>query len=190
MSVFMRSAAMSFRKVAGSLKIGMPAFLALAFAVPGDFDHGNKRPDLPPGCENLDPPADQDVSFHGYAQGVQVYQFNGVTGVWDFVEPDAILYSSKCFHGQIATHYVGPTWESNSCSVVVGKKLFADTPDATAIPWLLLVAVSSHGPGPLDQTTYIQRTNTTGGLAPTDPGTPGEIVKVPYTAQYYFYRQH
>ena len=37
--------------------------------------------------------------------------------------------------------------------------------------------------------TYIQRVNTSGGLAPTDPGhVVGEQVKVPYAAQYYFYR--
>ena len=93
------------------------------------------------------------------------------------------------FGGQIATHFVGPTWQSNSGSAVVGKKLLDRTPDPTAIPWLLLSGSSSHGPGPLDGTTYIQRTNTTGGLAPSDPGTAGQIVKVPYTAEYYFYKK-
>ena len=33
------------------------------------------------------------------------------------------------------------------------------------------------------------RTNTTGGLAPTEPGTTdGQLKEVPYTAEYYFYR--
>ena len=35
--------------------------------------------------------------------------------------------------------------------------------------------------------------NTTGGLAPGEPGEPGEFVgevaEVPYTAEYYFYRE-
>ena len=39
--------------------------------------------------------------------------------------------------------------------------------------------------------TYIQRVNTVGGNAPTDPGDfVGEVVEVPYTAEYYFYRAH
>lgn len=191
MNPVMKSAAALLRTASRSLKLGLPATLSVACLFPGPFDDGNRRPDLPPGCEKLDPPADQDVSFHGYAQGVQVYRWDAPTQVWVFVEPDATLYSSADFHGQIATHYVGPTWESNSGSVVVGKKLESATPDPTAIPWLKLAGVSSHGPGPLDQTTFIQRTNTTGGLAPTDPGTvPDQIARVPYSAEYYFYRQH
>jgi len=38
--------------------------------------------------------------------------------------------------------------------------------DSTAIPWLRLGAVISSGPGVLDDTTYIQRVNTVGGIAP------------------------
>jgi hypothetical protein len=35
----------------------------------------------------------------------------------------------------------------------------------------------------------IQRVNTVGGTSPTAPGTtPGEEKQVPYTAEYYFYR--
>jgi hypothetical protein len=38
--------------------------------------------------------------------------------------------------------------------------------------------------------SYIQRVNTTGGLAPVEPGEePGEEARVPYTADYYFYRK-
>ena len=38
-------------------------------------------------------------------------------------------------------------------------------------------------------TTYIQRVNTTGGLAPAAvPTQAGQEVKVPYTAEYFFYR--
>ena len=43
----------------------------------------------------------------------------------------------------------------------------------------------------LTVTTYIQRVNTTGGLAPTsgcDASTVGTVAKVPYTADYYFYK--
>ena len=39
-----------------------------------------------------------------------------------------------------------------------------------------------------ERTRFIQRVNTTGGTAPTDAGTPGEVREVPYTALYRFYR--
>ena len=53
---------------------------------------------------------------------------------------------------------------------MVASRLEGCTPDPTAIPWLLLQKVSTEGPGIFDRVTYIQRVNTSGGLAPTDPG--------------------
>ena len=50
--------------------------------------------------------------------------------------------------------------------------------------------VSTSGPGIFSSVTYIQRLNTTGGLAPAGPGSVvGETVEIPYTAEYYFYRE-
>ena len=48
-----------------------------------------------------------------------------------------------------------------------------------------------EGPGIFDGVTFIQRINTSGGLAPvgTNP-VVGEVVRVPYTAEYLFYRGH
>lgn len=84
---------------------------------------------------------------------------------------------------------VGPTWESNSGSKVVARRLQGCTPDTSAIHWLLLQSVTANGPGIFKSTTFIQRVNTTGGLAPTTPGsTVNEVLEVPYTAEYYFYR--
>lgn len=55
---------------------------------------------------------------------------------------------------------------------------------------LLLRAVSTEGPGILEQTTYIQRVNTVGGKSPTTAGTTaGQVARVPYTAEYFFYRE-
>ena len=71
----------------------------------------------------------------------------------------------------------------------MGAKVAGVTVDATAIPWLLLRAVSADGPGIFARTTYIQRVNTVGGLAPSTPGTAvGQEADVPYTAEYFFYR--
>lgn len=147
-------------------------------------------PDVP---ALLQVPAGNEVSFHTYATGVQVYVCRETSpGVyaWVFKAPIAALYANANYNGQVGTHYAGPTWESNSGSKVVGVRLQGVTVDPTAIPWLLLQAVSSQGPGVFEGTTYIQRTNTTGGLAPTtgaNAGSVGQEVSVAYTAEYFFY---
>lgn len=68
---------------------------------------------------------------------------------------------------------------------------------ANAIPWLLLqVAGAQDGPNggaTLAPTTFIQRINTSGGLAPNEgcmgPNDIGNQVFVPYTADYVFYKK-
>ncbi len=63
--------------------------------------------------------------------------------------------------------------------------------DPASIPWLILEAVETDGPGIFKRTTFIQRINTTGGLAPTTPPMrAGNEARVPYTAEYVFYRAH
>ena len=64
-------------------------------------------------------------------------------------------------------------------------------PDPSAIPWLLLKAKSTSGAGELSRTQSIQRVRTTGGVAPTrlcSSNNVKQLVRVPYTATYYFYR--
>jgi hypothetical protein len=151
---------------------------------------GNRAPDLPsPLCDSVEAPAGNKVSSRVYALGVQVYRWSGAG--WTFVEPVANLYADRNFNGQVGTHYGGPTWESNSGSEVEARRVPGTgcTPDANAIPWLLLRAVRTEGPGIYDGVTYVQRVSTTGGLAPAAPGSfVGEEARVPYTAEYYFYR--
>jgi hypothetical protein len=145
-----------------------------------------REPDLP--CSEVRVPAGNKVAFRAYAIGVQVYRWNGAA--WDFVAPVAKLYADANYNGKIATHYAGPTWESNSGSKVVATRDNGCDPDLTAISWLRLRKVSTEGPGILAEVTFIQRVNTTGGLRPTVPGTVvGSEAKVPYTAEYYFYRK-
>ena len=68
---------------------------------------------------------------------------------------------------------------------------YRHTPDPDAIPWLLLKAVETEGPGIFHRVTYIQRLHTTGSLMPSYAGDfAGETVGVPYTAEYVFYRAH
>ncbi len=143
----------------------------------------------------LEVPAGNVVSFMTYATGFQVYTCTQTApGVfaWVFTAPEADLYANAGFNGGgVGIHFAGPTWESNSGSSVVGTRLQGVSVNSTAIPWLLLGAVTSQGPGVFDGTTYIQRVNTTGGLAPVtgaDASTLGQQVRVPYTAEYFFYR--
>ena len=147
----------------------------------------NRGPDLPlPLCQSIQAPAGNEPAFHTFALGVQVYRWNGTA--WTFVGPVANLYADAGFRGQVGTHYGGPTWESKGGSKVVGRRVenTGCTPDANAIPWLLLEVVSNEG---FNSPTYVQRVNTTGGLAPAAPGSVvGEEARVPYTAEYYFYR--
>lgn len=148
-------------------------------------------PQLPVQCGSIDVENGNKVSFHVFATGVQVYRWNGTS--WVFVEPIAQLFAEENYFGEVGTHYVGPTWESKSGSKVVGLRVPGTgcTPDSTAISWLLLSATTTAGPGIFQRTTFIQRVNTTGGIAPTTAGTQiNELAEVPYTAEYYFYRAH
>ncbi len=163
------------------------ALASIPAAIAGD---SNRSPELPsPLCNSIEVPQGNIVSFHTYAIGVQKYRWNSTA--WVFVEPVAALFADARYHGKVGDHYVGPTWESNSGSTVVATRVPGTgcTPNSTAIPWLLLQATSTGGPGIFSSVTYIQRVNTVGGIAPAAPGSSiDEIVEVPYTAEYYFYR--
>lgn len=152
-------------------------------------------PMVPP---SLVVPAGHKVAFRAHAAGVQVYvatrsPANPSVLVWTFTKPEAILQDDQ--GAVIGTHFAfaGPTrpgWASESGSLVVGARTVPPvTVDASALPWLLLEAIDTEGSGIFKRTTYIQRVNTTGGLAPAAPPMQaGQEARVPYTAEYYFYR--
>jgi hypothetical protein len=135
----------------------------------------------------LQVPAGNEVAFHAYAEGVQVYGWDG--SKWIFSRPEAVLYADPGYDGMVGIHYAGATWESVSVSLVVGKVIQRCTPNPDAIPWLLLEAVHTEGPGIFHAVTFIQRLYTEGGTAPTYAGeSSGEEARVPYAAEYLFYR--
>ncbi len=131
----------------------------------------------------------------GHATGTQNYTCQAAsTGfAWTLVAPAATLIDDN--GKTIMTHYAGPTWRYSDGSTVVGARVDGVTVSPSAIPWLLLNAKSKtlgpDGGDRLAATTYIQRVNTTGGLAPAtgcNASKLGASVEVPYTSDYYFYR--
>jgi hypothetical protein len=132
--------------------------------------------------------------------------------------PEATLFNED--DGQIITHFFSPnrnpldpntnpavvadgairaTWQHSRDTSTVWAKVHqpngAAVVDPNAIAWLLLDVVGAQdgpaGGGTLTKTTFIQRVNTTGGLAPADgcslPTDVGNQAFVPYTADYFFY---
>lgn len=144
----------------------------------------NRAPEVP---AEIQVPEGNKVHFHAYAEGVQIYSWNG--SAWVFQAPEAILYDAD--GNRVGIHYAGPTWESQSGSKVVGARVNGvASPHADSIPLLLLRATATDGPGIFARTTYIQRVNTVGGIAPAMPGSAvGQQERIPYTAEYFFYRQ-
>ena len=49
--------------------------VSITFAL--SFDDSNQAPVLPPGCEQLAPLEGNEVAYHVYAVGVQIYRWNG-----------------------------------------------------------------------------------------------------------------
>ena len=149
----------------------------------------NRAPEVP---FEITVPDQNQVHFHGFARGVQIYTWNG--NDWGNAVPRATLFDDD--GNVVVSHFGtanGPAWRSNSGSEVVGKlpPKRADVDPDNAIPWLLLEANAdlTHGPGILGGTTFIHRVNTAGGLAPRVAGTQiGQVAEVPYIADYFFYR--
>jgi hypothetical protein len=181
-----------------TLTLAAIALLLLAASAPLRAGTDNRAPEVPASLQVAD---GNKVSFHAYATGVQIYvaiaSTNSPTGfAWTFTAPEAVLHDADGDIVGIHYAFAGPTrpaWETESGSRVVGARTVPPvTVDPTAIPWLILSAVPANtvGPGVLERTTYIQRVNTTGGLAPASaPTTLGQEVRVPYRAEYFFYRK-
>ena len=157
---------------------------ARGIAAVADITDGNRLPDLT-ACPRLAAPVGSTLVLHAYGIGVQIYAWNGTS--WGFVAPSATLFADAGGQGAVASHFGGPTWQSNSGGTVVGSTIDRCTPDVASIPWLSLKG-TPDGPGIFAKVAFIQRLNTVGGNAPSTPGSVvGEQVKVPYTADYLFY---
>ena len=143
-------------------------------------------------------PTDVRLAVHDRGSGMQIYNCAASGGggaggtttyAWTFKAPDALLVDMN--FTPVALHGAGPSWTSTDGSVVVAPEIArVDAPRADAIPWLLLKEQSTTGLGVFSQVAFVQRVNTSGGVAPTtgcDASTVNTLVRVPYSADYYFY---
>jgi hypothetical protein len=168
--------------------VGVAALLALS----GCALCRVKPPQVPAA---LQAPLEQKLFLEARATGSQIYECSSKPDAagaysWNFQAPEATL-NDRWGHS-IGRHYAGPTWELRDGSSVVGEVVARDPgPDPAAIPWLLVKAKSTSATGKLSGTQSILRAHTAGGIAPTGPCTEAlahTLVRVPYTATYYFYR--
>jgi hypothetical protein len=164
-------------------------------------------------------PAGNELFLGTHAVGTQNYvcQPSGAGVAYVLFTPQATLFGDDAL--QIITHFNSPnpdepnadpkvvapqgtiraTWQFKDTSRVWAKVHQPDgavTVKQDAIAWLLLDAVG-HQKGPtggdkLFKTTFVQRLNTTGGLAPATGCSSltdvGNKAFVPYTADYFFYK--
>jgi hypothetical protein len=150
---------------------------------------GPPLPQVPPA---LAVPAGQHLALSLAAEGEQIYTCSAKDSgayEWSLSGPEAQLFDAS--HAQVGKHYLGPTWELNDGSKVVGAvKQKVDAPEPDAVPWLLLEAKSASGPGLLEAVTFVQRLATHGGKAPAtgcDAQHVGQQSRTPYQATYAFF---
>jgi hypothetical protein len=137
-------------------------------------------------------PEGNNLKLTLHAEGNQIYKCDEEVGSfgWKWIAPEAKLIDSEN-QTEVGSHGSGPTWNHKDGSRVSAKMLQKiESPDADAVPWLLLEATEQQGVGVLTGTAFILRLNTKGGVAPINDctsDTKGRKVSVPYSADYMFY---
>ena len=175
---------------------------------PTDANRDFVSPSVP---HNLEVAAGNKLFLVGHAVGTQQYIClpSGSSVAWTLFGPQATLFKDET--KQIITHFLSPnpsedgtpraTWQHSNDTSAVWAMAIASSSDpdfvaAGAIPWLLLEVVGDQqgpaGGARLTRTAFIQRLNTSGGIAPmtgcsvkTDIGMRA---LVRYEADYFFYK--
>jgi hypothetical protein len=203
-------------------RIVLAALAAVAFTVSAAGPAYADDMTPPPVPGNIQVPAGNRLFLVGHAVGTQNYVcLPSGTGVrFVLFTPEATLFDDE--GEQLTTHFFSPNpsevntdpkvisehilraaWQDSKDSSTVWGQVkpgnSSSDPDFVepgAIPWLL-VTIVGHQDGPaggdrLSGTTFIQRLNTHGGLAPSTGCTSledlGKMAFVPYTTDYYFYK--
>ncbi len=195
------------------LHTAFAAALALAFTVSAPQTARSQQitpPAVPAGLE-----VDGTAFLIGHAVGSQNYIClpSGSGFAYSLFTPEATLFND--YDDQIITHFfsrnpheagapIRATWESSrdtstvwAATVPNGASTDPNFVAPGAVAWLKLAVVgASNGPtggDKLSDTTFIQRVNTRGGVAPStgcsQPSDVGNRAFMPYTADYIFYRK-
>src|SRR5262245_3633730 len=159
---------------------------------------------------NIQVPAGNKLSMVGHALGTQNYIClpSGTSVAWTLFGPQATLFDDGS--RQLITHFASinptdgllrPTWQHSRDTSSVWAQAIANSTDTAyvakgAIPWLLLQWVGRQdglrGSDTMSATTFIQRLNTVGGVAPATgcagAADVGKRALVSYEADYFFYR--
>ena len=128
-----------------------------------------------------------------YASGVQRYACQA-NGTWLFTDPVAELYEPARSKA-VGSHYLNfatgrPVWEYKDGSTVEAARRASAPAGPGNIAALLLEAVTTTAGDDGDRfakTTWVQRLNTSGGVAPAGACAPGAVIAVPYTTDYVFW---
>ena len=191
------------------LRIAQITALGLAFAVALPLT-AHAQIVTPPVPTDLEVPATNEAFLLGHGVGTQNYicQPAATLGrvAWTLFTPQATLFSDDA--EQLTTHFfsinpdepgtVRVTWEDSRDTSTIWARLLKAVPvNPDAVAWLKLEVVGRRvgptGGDTLFGTTFVQRLNTQGGLAPvTDCDNPQDIGRkafIPYTADYFFYRR-
>jgi hypothetical protein len=199
------------KKVTGFLACAMA--VAMTYGI-GAQELGRRHRITPAVPADLEVAAGNEAFLIGHAIGTQNYvclpSTTSTTGfAYSLFTPQATLFDR---HGrQLTTHFFSPnpfengtvraTWQdSHDTSTFWGAAIKTSTdPNFVApgaIPWLLIAPPGPNteptGRGRLIGTTFVQRVNTVGGVAPgTGCAAATDVGKrafVPYTADYVFFR--
>jgi len=188
--------------VVGALAVSLPQLAWAAEVTP------------PPVPTDIEVEAGNKAFLEGHAVGTQNYvcvpSSNGFA--WTLFTPQATLFADD--DDQVTTHFFSPnpnpiekgtiraTWQhSRDSSTVWAKAIHDPSFDPKfvapgAVPWVLLqtagVQAGPTGGDVLTATTFVQRLNTAGGVAPptgcAESTDVGKKAFVPYTADYFFYK--
>jgi hypothetical protein len=135
-------------------------------------------------------PDDVEPAFELSATGVQIFHCEADKDGyrWVFKLPEAELRDAR---GQVVAHHgANYSFEHADGSRLIGTIVGYDSaPQSDALHWLLL-RTQAYGQGEFDRVTYVQRVDTTGGLPPPrcEADQVGQILRVPFTAKFVFYR--
>jgi hypothetical protein len=167
-----------------------PAALALPLLVALPAAAAISSPNVPP---RLQAGPAEVAAFSLRGEGVHVYECKpGFDGrlTWVFSNPEVNFSDGAT---TVATQNQVNFWEStsdrSSVSTIVRASAAAGSDN---LPWTLYAAQSNDTGGRFGGVTSVQRVNTVGGVAPStgcSDTTAGTEVRVPFRADYYFYKR-